>query len=46
LRQVGDVVDGKAPGAAAAFKGWLRQISQHVAERPTRADFWGSAAPR
>jgi hypothetical protein len=32
LRQVGAVVDAKAPGDAAAFKGWLRQISQHVAE--------------
>src|SRR6516165_2116284 len=32
LRQAGAVVDAKAPGDAAAFKGWLRQISQHVAE--------------
>jgi hypothetical protein len=32
LRQVGAVVDAKAPADAAAFKGWLRQISQHVAE--------------
>src|SRR6516225_2370015 len=31
LRQAGAVVDAKAPGDAAAFKGWLRQISQHVA---------------
>ena len=32
LRQAAAVVDAKAPGDAAAFKGWLRQISQHVAE--------------
>ena len=32
LRQAGAIVDAKAPGDAAAFKGWLRQISQHVAE--------------
>ena len=32
LQQVGALVDAKAPGDAVAFKGWLRQISQHVAE--------------
>jgi hypothetical protein len=32
LQQVGALIDAKAPGDAAAFKGWLRQISQHVAE--------------
>ena len=32
LRQAGAVVDAKAPNDAAAFKGWLRQISQHVAD--------------
>jgi hypothetical protein len=32
LRQAGAVVDARAPGDAAAFKSWLRQISQHVAE--------------
>src|SRR6516165_4512088 len=32
LRQAGALVDAKAPADAAAFKGWLRQISQHVAE--------------
>ena len=32
LGQAGMVVDAKAPDDAAAFKGWLRQISQHVAE--------------
>ena len=46
LRQAAAVVDAKAPGDAAAFKGWLRQISQHVAEQPRRADFLASAACR
>jgi hypothetical protein len=32
LGQAGQLVDAKAPEDAAAFKGWLRQISQHVAE--------------
>src|SRR5262245_13182907 len=35
LRQAGAVIDAKAPGEAAAFKGWLREISQHVAEAAT-----------
>jgi hypothetical protein len=29
------VVDAKAPDDAVAFKGWLRQINQHVAEAAT-----------
>jgi hypothetical protein len=41
LRQVGAVVDAKAPGDAAAFKGWLRQISQHVAEAAPEGGFLG-----
>ena len=32
LRQVSTVLAAKAPGDAAAFKGWLRQISQKTAE--------------
>jgi hypothetical protein len=32
LREVTTVLAGKAPGDAAAFKGWLRQISQKTAE--------------
>jgi hypothetical protein len=39
--QAGAVVDAKAPGDAAAFKGWLRQISQHVAEASTDGGFLG-----
>jgi hypothetical protein len=41
LSQVGALVDSKAPGDAAAFKGWLRQISQHVAEAATEGGFLG-----
>lgn len=41
LRQVGALVDAKAPGDAAAFKGWLRQISQHVAEASKEGGFLG-----
>ena len=41
LRQVSALVDSKAPGDAAAFKGWLRQISQHVAEAATEGGFLG-----
>ena len=37
LRQAGAVIDAKAPGEAAAFKGWLREISQHVAEAATES---------
>ena len=42
--QVAAAIRAKAPADAAAFKGWLRQVSQHVAE-VTRAgaDFSGSA---
>ena len=41
LRQAAAVVDAKAPGDAAAFKGWLRQISQHVAEASKEGGFLG-----
>jgi hypothetical protein len=41
LRQAGAMVDTKAPGDAAAFKGWLRQISQHVAEAAKEGGFLG-----
>jgi hypothetical protein len=41
LRQAGAVVDAKAPGDAAAFKSWLRQISQHVAEASKEGGFLG-----
>ena len=41
LRQVAEVVDTKAPGDAVAFKTWLRQISQHVAEAAKEGGFLG-----
>jgi hypothetical protein len=41
LRQTAATVDGKAPGDAAAFKSWLQQISQHVAEASKEGGFLG-----
>jgi len=46
LGQAGMLVDAKAPDDAEAFKGWLRQISQHVAEASREGGFFGtSGAP-
>ena len=41
LRQGAALLDAKAAGDAIAFKGWLRQISQHVAEASTEGGFLG-----
>jgi hypothetical protein len=41
LRQVAEVVEAKAPADATAFKTWLRQISQHVAEAAKEGAFLG-----
>ena len=41
LRKAAAVVDAKAPGDAGAFKAWLRQISQHVAEAAKEGGFLG-----
>jgi hypothetical protein len=41
LRQVAGVIDAKAPADATAFKTWLRQISQHVAEAAKEGGFLG-----
>lgn len=41
LGQVGALLDAKAPGDAAAFKAWLQQISQGVAEAATEGGFAG-----
>ena len=38
------MVDAKAPDDAAAFKSWLRQISQHVAEAAKEGGFFGTAS--
>ena len=48
LGQVGALLDAKAPGDAAAFKAWLQQISQGVAEAqpqvvlPVLAGLWSA----
>ena len=41
LREVSAILDAKAPGDAADFKGWLRSISQKVAEASTEGGFLG-----
>ena len=41
LRQAGAVVAAKAPGDAAAFKAWLHNISQHVADAAREGGFLG-----
>src|SRR6516165_11814223 len=41
LRRVGELVDAKAAADANAFKSWLRQISQHVAEAAKEGGFLG-----
>jgi len=46
LRQAAAVVDAKAPDDAAAFKDWLRRISQHVAEAATEGGFLGVGGVR
>ena len=40
LRQVAAVLAAKAPGDAAAFKGWLRQIGQKTAEAASEGGGW------
>ena len=41
LGQAGALVDANASDDAAAFKAWLRQISQHVAEAASEGGFFG-----
>ena len=41
LREVSSILDAKAPGDAAAFKGWLLSISQKVADAATEGAFMG-----
>ena len=43
LGQAGSLLDAKAPDDAEAFKGWLRQISQHVAEATREGGFFGTS---
>jgi hypothetical protein len=41
LHQAAEILDAKAPADSAAFKGWLQQISQHVAEAAKEGGFLG-----
>ncbi len=41
LREVSTILDTKAPDDAAAFKTWLRDISQKVAEAADEGGFMG-----
>src|SRR5499427_8955563 len=41
LKQVSTLLDTKAPVDAAAFKGWLCQIGEHVAEAAEEGGFMG-----
>jgi hypothetical protein len=41
LGKAAGVLNAKAPGDADAFKNWLRQISQNVAEASTEGGFLG-----
>jgi hypothetical protein len=44
LGQAGAAVDAKAPDDAAAFKSWLRQISQDVAEAAKEGGFFDTGS--
>jgi hypothetical protein len=46
LREVSAILDAKAPGDAAAFKIWLRNISQKVAEAAVEGSFLGFSGVR
>ena len=41
LRQASAIVDAKAPQDAPAFKGWLQQLSQRVADAAKEGGFLG-----
>ena len=41
LRQTSALLDAKAPNDAVAFKGWLRHVSQRVAEAANEGGFLG-----
>jgi hypothetical protein len=46
LRAVSAILDAKAPDEAAAFKTWLREISQQVAEAAVEGSFLGFGGVR
>jgi hypothetical protein len=41
LSQVKQIVDTKAPGDAASFKGWLKHVAEKVAEASAEGGFLG-----
>ncbi|HEY7228893.1 MAG TPA: hypothetical protein VH558_00840 [Pseudolabrys sp.] len=41
LREAAAILNAKAPGDAAAYKAWLQQISQHVAEAAKEGGSFG-----
>jgi hypothetical protein len=46
LRSAAAVVDAKAPGDSVAYKRWLQQVSQHVAEAANEGGgFLGGGVP-
>ncbi len=45
LRQAAAILDSKAPSDSAAYKGWLQQISQHVAEAAKEGGFLVGGVP-
>lgn len=46
LKQAAALVAARAPGESAAYTGWLRQISQSVAESATEGGFLGFGGVR
>ena len=46
LRDVSKILDTKAPGDAAAFKAWLRDLSQKVADASVEGAFLGFGGER
>lgn len=46
LSEVSAIVDAKAPDEAAAFKSWLRKLSQKVAEAAVEGSFLGFGGVR
>ena len=41
LTRVGHIIDAKAPAEAPAFKAWLNQVAQNVADASTEGGFLG-----
>lgn len=41
LTEIGQIVDAKAPADATAFKAWLKQVAERVAEAASEGGFLG-----